>query len=184
MIAREKRAADTAPSRSLREAILHERIKEAESLDRVAERRSSELARLEILEASLEQVFHEIPQNDDRFELILTPGKPARLWIDMFTHVVMDRAARSYRLIWNSEKGRKILAESDDVAEICERVMDYVAGQIVARERQLAGLADFAPSASVVNLPRRWSAAAMFWAFALGLLAGACGLFLLGYFLS
>lgn len=184
MIAREKRVSDTAPSRSLREAILHERIKEAESLNRVAERRSSELARLEILEASLEQIFQDIPQNDDRFELILTPGKPARLWIDMFAHVVMDRAARVYRLIWNSEKGRKILAESEDVAEICERVMDYVAGQIVARERQLAGLTDFTPSASMVSMSRGWSAAAMVWAFTIGTLAGACGLLLLGYLLS
>ncbi len=144
---------------------------------------SSELSRLEILEASLHQVFHDIP-DDDRFEMILTRDKPARLRIDNFTHVAMNPDARIYRLIRSTAKGRKILAESEDVAEIGKHVTDYVVGQTVVRQRQRDGFAKHLISAPAGDQLKRRSTSVLLWAFIIGLLTGGCGLFVLGYLLS
>ena len=77
-----KTLARPAPSRSLRDAIQKARLEEAEQLDRSADTRDGEIARLELLKAELETVFAELPSQDDRFNLALVPSRPARLWID------------------------------------------------------------------------------------------------------
>ncbi len=184
MDARKKKYADPAPSHSLREAILQERIKEAEIVDRDTDRRSSEFARLEILLADLERVFDEIPKSDDRFCLALSPSEPARLWIDMLAYVAMDPLARTYRLIWNGGMGRKVLAESENVAEIKTHVMDYVAGQIVARERQIQGLADRHTPAAPKSAARRRGGGVVVWAFIIGVLTGILGLLAIGFLIT
>ena len=52
-----KALARPAASRSLREAIHKARLEEAEQLDRTADLRDGEIARLELLKAELETVF-------------------------------------------------------------------------------------------------------------------------------
>jgi len=180
---RDNKRGDSAPSRSLSEAILQERLKEAESIDHATDRRGSEMARLEILKAALERAFEEIPETDDRFALILTPSEPARLWIDMLAYVVMDVPARTYRFIWNGGSGRKVLAESDEVAEIRNRVLEYVAGQIIARERQLQGLVTERFPAHR-GRHRRRAATVVIWAFLIGILTGAFCLLALAYLVT
>ena len=145
---------------------------------------SSDLSRLEILQASLHQVFDNIPDDDDRFELILTRDKPARLRIDKFTHVAMNPDARIYRLIRSTAKGRKVLVESEDVAEIGQHVTDYVVSQMAIRQRQRNGFAKHLLSAPNGDRHRQRGASVLFWAFAIGLLTGGCGLFVLGYLFS
>ena len=145
---------------------------------------TSELSKLEILQASLHQVFDNIPDDDDRFELILTRDKPARLRIDKFTHVAMNPDARIYRLIRSTAKGRKVLVESEDVAEIGQHVTDYVVSQMAVRQRQRNGFAKHLLSAPNGDQYKRRSTGVLFWAFAIGLLTGGCGLFVLGYLLS
>jgi len=145
---------------------------------------SSELSRLEILQASLHQVFDNIPEDDDRFELILTRDKPARLRIDKFTHVAMNPDARIYRLIRSTAKGRKVLVESEDVAEIGQHVTDYVVSQMAVRQRQRNGFAKHLISPPNGDRSKRRGAGVLFWAFVIGLLTGGCGLFVLGYLLS
>jgi len=184
MDTREKNHAELAPSRSLREAILEERLKEAESIDRVTDRRGSELARLEILEANLGDAFDDIPEADDRFALLLSPSEPARLWVDMLAYVAMDAPARTYRLIWNGGAGRRVLAETEDVAEMKNHVLDYVAGQIVARERQLQGLADRQAMRAPVSSRARRGIGIVVWAFVIGLLTGAFCLLALAYLIT
>ena len=84
-----------AASRSLREAIRKARLDEAERLDLSADHRDGEIARLDLLKAELEAVFAEIPDHDDRFNLVLVPSRPARLWIDLFTYAAIDDARAS-----------------------------------------------------------------------------------------
>ncbi len=176
---------DTATSRSLREVIRQERMREASALDDQAARRSNELARLEVLKASLETVFDEIPESDDRFALALAPSTPARLWIDMFTYVAMDPASQVYRLVRNGRQGHRVLAETRDVTEMAERVMDYIAQQIVARERELEGLAEYERREARPHGKRRGSRVGIaIAAFVIGLLTGMVGLFALGYLLT
>ena len=61
-----KSLARPAASRSLREAVRKARLDEAEQLDRTADARDGEIARLELLKAELETVFSELPSHDDR----------------------------------------------------------------------------------------------------------------------
>lgn len=173
-----KSIARPAASRSLSEAIRKARLEEAEHLDRTADLRDSEIARLELLKADLETVFAELPPHDDRFNLALVPSRPARLWIDLFTYAAIDEASGAYLFVRNSEEGRRTLYSSTNVADMADRITRYVAREIVRRERLEAALAEAprmeplaAPRASGINL------SVVIAAFAIGLLAGAAGLF-------
>lgn len=180
------RLLESAPSRSLREAIRDARLREAESLDEIADHRSAELARLEVLKAELEKLFEEVPQADDRFDLVLVPSTPARLWIDLFTAVLFDSSKHVYRLIRNSRHGRKMLAETSDVGDMSDRVVDYVAQQVVMRERELDGLVEPRRHLAPDPNPRRprTRVGLVIWAFLIGLLTGVVGLFAIGYLVT
>lgn len=168
-----------AASRSLRDAIRKARLEEAERLDQAADHRDGELARLDLLKAELEAVFAEIPNHDDRFNLTLVPSRPARLWIDLFTYVTVEDGANAYLFIRNSENGRRTLFRSTNVAETADRITDYVAAQIVQRERTEAGLVQpGVPSRYVPEEARsRPTTRLVVMSFIIGLLTGAVGLF-------
>jgi len=173
-----KAIARPAASRSLREAIRKARVDEAERLDRSADRRDGEIARLELLKAELETVFGELSDHDDRFNLVLVPSRPARLWIDLFTYVAIDDASGAYLFVRNSENGRRTLFSATNVADIADRITRYMAEEIVRRERQ-----DVAPGepGRAVRLepdsaPSRTNMGIVIAAFAIGILTGAVGL--------
>jgi demethoxyubiquinone hydroxylase (CLK1/Coq7/Cat5 family) len=173
-----KSIARLAASRSLSEAIRKARLEEAEHLDRAADLRDSEIARLELLKADLETVFAELPPHDDRFNLALVPSRPARLWIDLFTYAAIDEASGAYLFVRNSEEGRRTLYSSTNVADMADRITRYVAREIVRRERLEAALAE-APRIEPLTAPRPSgiNLSVVIAAFAIGLLAGAAGLF-------
>src|SRR5215467_57408 len=97
-----RKLAKPATSRSLREAVRQARVEEAGRLDQAADRRDSEIVKLELLKAELEPVFEDIP-GDDRFCLTLVPSRPARLWIDLFTYAAIADQTGGYLLVRNSE---------------------------------------------------------------------------------
>jgi hypothetical protein len=176
---RAKSIARPAASRSLREAIRKARRDEAERLDRSADHRDGEIARLELLKAELETVFTEIPDHDERFNLVLVPSRPARLWIDLFTYAsIDDSSGGAYLFVRNSESGRRTLFSSSNVADMADRITRYMAQEIVRRERIEAALvepgrvgrigAEFAPSGPAMSV--------VIAAFAIGILTGAAGL--------
>ena len=103
--------------------------------------RDGEIARLELLKAELETVFAELPANDDRFNLVLVPSRPARLWIDLFTYATVDDAG-AYLFVRNSESGRRTLYSSTNIPDIADRITRYMAHEIVHRERMEASLAE------------------------------------------
>ena len=175
-----KESRDLAQSGSLREAVSQARLEEAQTIDSELDLRSSEMARLEILKSALEKIFEEIPGDDERFELALVPSTPARLWIDMFSYVEMDAECERYRLVRNQREGRRVLVDSNDIGVIKGRITEYVARQIVARERQLAGFSDLPP----LGARRRGRVWRLIAAFAIGLLTGVVGLFALGWLLT
>jgi hypothetical protein len=180
-----KGLARPAATRSLREAIRKARLDEAVRLDLSADTRDGEIARLELLKTELETVFAELPPHDDRFNLVLMPSRPARLWIDMFTYAAIDESSGAYLFIRNSENGRRTLFSTSNVAEIADRITRYMAQEIVRRERLEGALIE--PS----RLGTRDGAgsfasggtAVVIAAFAIGLLTGAIGL-LAGVWLS
>jgi hypothetical protein len=171
-----------ATSRTLREAVRQARVEEAGKLDRSADRRDSEIARLEMLKAELEPVFADIPAADDRFCLTLVPSRPARLWIDLFTYAAIDDQSGGYLFIRNSEGGRRTLFSSPDQSDMADCIVAHVAREIVRRERQEKALLEPAPVAHKDLLDREPEKPAtgpnwILEAFVIGLLTGALGIF-------
>jgi hypothetical protein len=173
-----KSIARPAASRSLREAIRKARLEEAERLDLAADHRDGEIARLDLLKAELEAVFAELPNYDDRFNLVLVPSRPARLWIDLFTYAVIDDASGAYLFVRNSENGRRTLFSSRNVADVADRITRYMAHEIVHRERLEASLIGPSGPARLGSEPARRGAGlgVVIAAFAIGILTGAAGL--------
>ncbi len=174
-----KALARPAASRSLREAIRKARFDEAERLDVTADRRDGEIARLELLKAELETVFAEIPARDDRFNLVLVPSRPARLWIDLFTYAAVDDGSGAYLFVRNSENGRRTLFSSSNVADMADRITRHMAHEIVRRERLEAALTGPAQASKFADEAPRASSgmSVIVSAFLIGLLTGAVGLF-------
>lgn len=173
---------EAASSGSLREAVSQARLDEAQEIENGLDQRSTEMARLEILQASLKNLFDDIPAGDNRFELALMPSTPARLWIDMFTFVEVGEDGELYRLVRNQRSGRKVLVESRDVGVMRGRITEYVARQIVAREREMSGLADMPAFAG--KRPRRLRVGLVLASFIIGILTGVAGLFAVGWTLT
>ena len=173
----EKKIDQPAPATSLREAIHLARVQEAEDLDKSVDRRSVEMARLEVLHASVEPVFDDIPFEDDRFALSLVPSNPARLWIDIMTYVTMDTSGEIYRMIRNEGTGRRVLVETDDVGVMAGRITEYVAHEIVARERDAIGLSYDRVFTRKTARSRPWLVVA---AFIIGVLTGIAGIMAFG----
>jgi hypothetical protein len=138
-------------------------------------------SRLEILNDALGSLFAEIPPEIDLFDRGVVPGDPPRLWVDMIAHVAMGRDKRVYRFVQDTRYGRRVLAESADVADIVKAVTQYVARRLVERERAIATApAHLAPEGR--RPPRRWLGWIL--AFLFGLLAGVGALFATAWYLG
>lgn len=125
----------------LKTAMRAARIEAAERSAVIVELRDAEAARLEMLNEALDPLFAEIPaEHLDAFDRGLGAGTQPRLWIDMVAHVAMGRDKRSYRFLQDTMHGRRVLAESLEIAQIVEAVTRYVARRLVAREQMLGGL--------------------------------------------
>jgi hypothetical protein len=175
-----KRIARPAASRSLHEAVRKARVEEAYRLHETADRRDSEIARLELLKSELEGVFAEVPANDERFSLMLVPSRPARLWIDLFTYAAIDDTSGAYLFVRNSESGRRTLFSSAHVGDMTDRIMSYMAREIVRRERQEAALLEpLRRKEGTAPQPAQTGSGTgiVIAAFVIGLLTGAAGLF-------
>jgi len=167
----------------LREAMRQARIELAERTGVIVDLRDAEIARLELLNEALEPLFAEIPAEVDLFDRGVIAGDPPRLWIDMIAHVVMGRDKRTYRFLQDTRYGRRVLAESSDVADVVAAVTKYVARRLVERERLLEGDSglivhdDFLQAA---HRRRRRGRALV--AFLVGVLLGSASLFALAWF--
>lgn len=174
-----KSIARPAASRSLHEAIRKARLEEAERLDRTADERDSEIARLQLLKAELESVFAQVPASDERFNLALVPSRPARLWIDLFSYAAVGDGS-AYLFVRNSESGRRTLFSSARVGEMADWVTAYMAREIVRRERQEAALLAPSEAAEPPTGQKRGPGLGMVVAaFLVGLITGAFGFFAL-----
>ena len=163
----------------LQDAVRKTRIEIAEKSSVVVDLRDAEVARLELLNDALDPLFNETPPDVDLFDRGISRGDTPRLWLDAISHVAMARDKRRYRFVQDTRFGRKVLAESNDIAEIVEAVTHYVAARIIERERALAE--DEGPLRarlySSLHGSRRRSRWRMIRAFMFGLIAGCIALF-------
>ena len=163
----------------LKAAVRKTRIEIAEKSSVVVDLRDAETARLELLNDALDPLFNETPPDVDLFDRGISRGDTPRLWLDAISHVTMARDKRRYRFVQDTRFGRKLLAESNDIAEIVEAVTHYVAVRIIERERALAEdegplHARLYPSLHGGRCRARWRVVR---AFMFGLLVGCIALF-------
>ena len=128
--------ADSIPS--LREAVRRARLDDAERAAAMADLRTAEVVRLEILRDTLGPVFSQIPDDTELFDQGLVPGEQPRLYVDILAFVEMGRDKRTYRFLQDTRWGRRSLAETEDIQVIARAVTDYVARRLVEREKALA----------------------------------------------
>jgi hypothetical protein len=126
------------PIPSLREAVRRARLDDAERAAAVADLRTAEIVRLEMLRDTLAPVFAEIPDGTELFDQGLVPGEQPRLYVDILAFVEMGRDKRTYRFLQDTRWGRRSLAETDDIRAIAKAVTDYIARRLVEREKALA----------------------------------------------
>jgi hypothetical protein len=169
----EDAAVSDAEPGALKEAVRQTRIEMAERSAVVVDLRDAELARLELLEEALEPVFKDVPPDIDLFDCGISRGDVPRLWIDAIAHVAMGRDKRRYRFVQDTRYGRKVLAESNEIAEIVKAVTHYVALRLIERERALAADPVPAPAAGE-PAGRGWRTVQIF---LLGLIVGSCAVF-------
>ena len=167
-----------APEGRLKDAIRQARIETAERTSVVVDLRDAEVARLELLNEALDPLFAEIPPEVELFDRGISRGDPPRLWIDVVAHVLMGRDKREYRFVQDTRFGRKVLAESPEIAKVAEAITHYVASRLVERERALAEPGVTAEEAKhevrIIWRRRRWR---MLRAFIFGLIMGCLALF-------
>jgi hypothetical protein len=179
---KQKAAEETAPATeagALKQAVRQARIETAERTSVVVDLRDAELARLELLNEALDSLFNEVPADVDLFDRGISRGDQPRLWIDVVAHVVMGRDKREYRFVQDTRYGRKVLAESPDVARIVEAITHYVAARMVERARALAEdsavqAVELRNDLRFVLHRRRWR---LLRAFLFGLIIGCAALF-------
>ncbi len=160
----------------LRDALHRARIEAADRTGVVVDLRDAEVARLEILNDTLDPLFADIPDRVDIFDRGISQGDQPRLWIDVVAHVMMGRDKRTYRFVQDTRYGRVVLSESPHVAETAEAITNYVARRIVEREHALVA------SAPVVVASQRPKSP--IWMLVIGFLLGAAALFLVALFAS
>ncbi|MFL9502178.1 hypothetical protein [Rhodopseudomonas palustris] len=161
----------------LKDALRQARIEAADRTGVVVDLRDAEIARLEILNDTLDPLFAEIPGGVELFDRGISQGDTPRLWIDVVAHVVMGRDKRMYRFVQDTAYGRIVLAESHEAAKIADAVTSYVARRLVERERALS-LPPVQAAPPLPAPPRRNG----LWTFVLGFIAGALALFALALF--
>lgn len=185
-----KAGASSAPeedsSPRLKAAVRQARIEVAERTSVVVDLRDAEVARLQILNEALDSIFEEISTEIDLFDRGISQGDTPRLWLDAVAHVVMGRDKRIYRLVQDTSYGRRVLAESGDVASIVGAVTQYVARRLVERERSLAALSPQLGKETWRDIESqrrhgRWNAVK---AFFIGLIAGIVALFAAAWMLA
>ena len=137
-----KRKSDTperpaAVSSPLMQAMRQARVEAAERTSVVVDLRDAEVARLELLNEALDLLFGEIPPEVELFDRGINRADTPRLWIDSVAHVAMGRDKRIYRFLHDTRVGRRVLAESHDIADIVQAITAYVARRLVERQRAL-----------------------------------------------
>jgi hypothetical protein len=170
----------------LKDAMRAARIEAAERSAVIVELRDAEAARLEILNEAIEPVFRDIPaEHVDIFDRGLSQGSLPRLWVDMVAHVAMGRDKRTYRLLYDTVNGRRVLAESTEIDPMVQAITRYVARRLIAREHAIAATEPItAVEPKISGEAGATSRANTLLTFFVGIVVGAIALFTLGVFLT
>jgi hypothetical protein len=127
-----------ARAAGLSAALRRARIDSAEHSGVLADLRSAEIARLEILRDQLDPVIAQVSKDCDLFDVAISPGERPRLFIDAIGFVEMSRDRRGYRFLQDTRHGRIAIAETEKVETMVEAITAYMAHRLIEREKALA----------------------------------------------
>jgi len=127
-----------APSGRLKTAIREARLAQVEHSDAMADLRAADMAHLELLGEELKPVLDELPPHAEQFDFQIIGGGQPRMWIDMLAYIRMGRDRRSYQVMKSTRTGRKLLFEGTDVKTVGKAITDYIALQLIEREKAIA----------------------------------------------
>jgi hypothetical protein len=158
----------------LKAALQEARLAEGAHFEAALQLRDAKSIRLQLLKDDLAPAA---AAGGDIFDLVLVPGDPPRLWIDLITSVVMEPDPRTYRLQQDRQTAREILFESDDRGEVMEAARRHMAHLLVARERQAAAVVSPPP-------PAGYSTASLMLAWLSGVVLGALALLAMAIYME
>ncbi len=162
----------------MEEALRQARVSQAARLDAVVDIRDAQTLRLTVLRDELRRLALQTPETAPFGELVLMPGDPPKLWIDLITYVVMQPDPRTYCLVQDSNEGHHVLLETGSRPEMCRKVTELIAHRAVVRQRAIAGQPPMSHQAG------RYGSAALWLAWLSGFSLGALALFVVGIVLS
>jgi len=142
-------------------------------------------------------VVAELPAGSEMIDCSVVTGSTPRMWVDMLGFVEMARDKRTYRMVCEIRGGRQLLLETANLAQMADKVTEYIAHRLIERERALevmppvlpgpvavpdTGAAPVAPKRRPAR--RRVSPWPMLGAYLVGFLNGAVALLVLGLVLT
>lgn len=127
------------------ECVRRARIEKAEKTAISMDLRAAELSCLERLNEQLKPIFEQLPREADLFNHGVVPGERPRFYIDMISFVEMGRDRRTYRFLMDSNSGRQLLGESDDLQTMASAITHYLAKRLVEREAEIERAIRFEP---------------------------------------
>lgn len=131
------RALTRANDGLLAENIWAARNAHAEKLAAIGNIHDASILRLQVLRDELVPHFENNPKARGIVDLVLVPGHPPRLWIDMTSYVLMAPDPSTYRVQRDSFCGHDVLHESTSRSAAIAAVIRHVAHHLVEREKQL-----------------------------------------------
>ncbi len=123
------------------EALRKARLAEAAQLDALQNVKEARSLRLAALRENLLPHLKGHPLAENFAELNIQPGETPRLWIDLISAVVVEPDTRRYRLEQERNGHRELLHETDNLQEMTQTVLRYIAHRVIAREKAAAGQA-------------------------------------------
>ena len=122
----------------LEEQIRVARLAHAERLTAMENIHDASVLRLQVLKDELTPVFAQNMAARRVIDLVLVPGDPPRLWIDMTSYVTMGPDPQTYRLQRDTFCRHELLLASRKRSEVIAGITAHVASHLVEREKQLA----------------------------------------------
>lgn len=133
--------AESTAGPGLREALRAARVAEAMQREAATALRDSKSLRLTALKLEIDTAVAASPEARKAFDIAISAGDPPRLWLDPISFVEMEPDYRTYRLIQDTNAEREVVAETTDLMGMVEQVKRLLAHRVIARERQIAGIA-------------------------------------------
>ena len=163
-----------ADHRQFEQALKQARLAEAAQLEAVLNVKDARSMRLLALRDAVVPHLAAHPAGAGLVDLAIQQGEVPRLWLDLISSVVIAPDTRNFRLEQERDTIREVLYETDNLDDMKVHVLRYLAHRVIAKEKQAAGLSEYAPGAR----GPRYGLLALAYVWLTGLMFGVLGFLL------